>query len=648
MSDFILGPQLPLTDSYFDTTLKSRALFFGRAFPATPPAPTDPAWNTFYMNHYYDLGLTLYITYVRTKDPEMLALFQKVTDSWFKQAEINGGVERAWLRGVVSPDPRHAGLLGLILRAADRPEMWDWINAYTRFHLNHWLVSRTGKCSTCGKLESDPVHGAGGTHAFRYVLFYGVRPGAFMLQAAAVLSKVLPDTFPLQSGGTVTNGAQLRSQYLADVEKVAVQYYGRLQQTDGSWRWDDLDFTDSDGGQLKGIMQPFMIGLLLNALIKVHQASSSETVQTSIQSQITKACRHLYSGGPYSTQRLAALNVNARGFSYFYHGGTTVNITRYAKGSIPADWNPTDRSDVQNIRQAIGLLVGPFGWCYERTKESFFKTAGDDLWDAAYGATDGIRTYMNGGLGKDLNQHNWAGSYLAWTETTAPLPPAPQPPAPSPIPPSPAPAPVPPPVTKPIVSITQPANNAVVSGKVTVSATATDSDGIGTVYLVVDGVVSGSTTTAPYSFTLDTAKLSDGPHTISVRAWDKLGNAGDANPAITITVENTVTPPPVPTPSPDPPSPPPTPAPCRMTASVERLTLPEWGLGTVTITLENMTGPTEIRAVADSGQVSVSPGLKTVSGTSAVVPFQVAVKKKGGTVTFSSGCGSVKVVVGVQ
>ena len=35
---------------------------------------------------------------------------------------------------------RHAGIGGLILRALDgRPEMWDWINAYTRYHFDLWL-----------------------------------------------------------------------------------------------------------------------------------------------------------------------------------------------------------------------------------------------------------------------------------------------------------------------------------------------------------------------------------------------------------------------------------------------------------------------------------------------------------------------------
>lgn len=108
---------------------------------------------------------------------------------------------------------------------------------------------------------------------------------------------------------------------------------------------------------------------------------------------------------------------------------------------------------------------------------------------------------------------------------------------------------------------------------------------------------------------------------------------------------------PTPTPTPDPtpvPSPTPAPAPCKLSLSVEQITLPSWGSTTIAVTLENMTGPTEVKAIASSGQVTVTPGLKTVSGTSAVIQFQVGVKKKGGTITFSSPCGSKSLAVNVR
>lgn len=388
-ADFILGPQVPIGTSYFDTTQVSRGKFHGRNFPAIPP--TGAAIDPYIMTHYYDLGLGMRIAYERTKDPEFITLFEKVEDSWWQMPWINSGRTRLWLEGNVSPDPRHAGLRGLMLRALDRPEMWDWIDSYERFHLNHWLLARV----------TDPQ------------LFYGVRPGAFTLQAAALLAKVLPDSFPRQDGTIETNGAGLRAQYLKDAEKIAVEYYGRLQQSDGSWRWDDWDYVDSDGGTLKGIMQPFMVGVLLDALKDVHRVSTNEPVRTNIQNQITKACRHLYSGGPYMSQLVPSLGVRRRGMAYFIHGGTTVNPTKYAKGDLLDTWDTTDPGDVQNMRQGISTIVAAYGYAFLITGDPEFKKMGDELWDAAYGPTDGIRNYMAGDA-KSYNQNcSFAPNYLA-------------------------------------------------------------------------------------------------------------------------------------------------------------------------------------------------------------------------------------------
>jgi hypothetical protein len=108
------------------------------------------------------------------------------------------------------------------------------------------------------------------------------------------------------------------------------------------------------------------------------------------------------------------------------------------------------------------------------------------------------------------------------------------------------------------------------------------------------------------------------------------------------------TPAPIPTPTPTPDPTPEPPAPCKLSLSAEQITLPSWGMGVVSVTLENMTSPIEVKAIPSSGQVTVSPGLKTVSGTSAVIQFQIGVKKKGGTIQFSSPCGSKSLVVNVK
>jgi hypothetical protein len=408
--ELIIGPQAPIGTTWYDTTEVERGKFHGRNFPAIPP--TGDQIDSYIMSHYYDLAATLFAAYLRTQDPEFLTLFQKVCDSWWKMPWINEGRTRLWPDSA-TPPPRHAGIASLILRAKDRPEMWDWINSYTQYFFDLYVKRHLND-----------------------TIVYQVREAAFMLQYAAYLSMLLPDSFPLQAGGTESNGAGLRAQYLQDIE-AAINYFGRVQFLDGSWRWDDEYYIDADGGTLKGVMQPYMVGLLLNALIDVHRTSTNETLKLNIKNQLTKACRHLYSDGAYMTQPVPSLGVNRRGFAYFKHGGTTVNPTKYVNGDYPLNWDTTNPSDVQNMRQGISTVVSAYGYAFLITGDLIFKTMGDELWDSAYGETDKIRNYMAGDA-KSYNQNcRSAGRYLVWRGGA--VAPAPTPtPTPTPVP-SPAP-----------------------------------------------------------------------------------------------------------------------------------------------------------------------------------------------------------------
>jgi hypothetical protein len=478
-AEFIIGPQVSITGSWFDQTQIAKAKAHGEAFPAEPPVPMTDAYI---LQHYYDLGLTEYIAYQRTGDPAFLILARKVNDSWWKSDYIKQGTVRNF--DSAGPAPRHAGIGGLILRALDgRPEMWDWIHAYTRYHFDVWLKRRI----------NDPQ------------LYYGVREGAFMLHFATWLAKAHPD--PL-----------IRAQYLTDVEAVSVQYFGRLQFSDGSWRWDDWDVTDRvvtrltadaglhatllqvaplpypigegqkvefvgggvtkttsaasagqtsirvnalvvgqsagrelyvDDGQPQGIMQPFMVGLLLNALIDVHRLSTNESVRSNVANQIVKACRHLYFGGPYRTDPVPDLTgVRWRDFWYVYHGGTTVNPTKYEKGGH----NYTDISQgtwvIANGRQAISTIFSAFAYAYLLTGDPALKAAGEDLVDAAFVGSDGYRG-MADDTPKNYNQnYRMGGRYFGWRAMAAPTP------SPSPVTPSPSPTPTPVPSPSPSPSAT--------------------------------------------------------------------------------------------------------------------------------------------------------------------------------------------------
>jgi hypothetical protein len=393
--------------------------------------------------------------------------------------------------------------------------MWDWIVAYTKAAVDTWLKWRINNTS----------------------LHVGVREGAFALHYAAWLSQALPDSYPLQAGGTATNGAQIRAQLLADVEAIAVGYYGRLQQADGSWRWDDVDVKDSDGGTLKGITQPFMIGLLLLALADVHQLVVNQTSKDNIRNQILKGCRHLYADGPYRKNDPTPYDPSKRWrcFWYLYHGGTTVNPTKFAEGG----WSLAgiNANEISDARQSIGPVVAAYGYAYKISGDPLMLEAGKELWDAAYAGTDGIRNLMATD-GKGFNQNcARAGSFLPWAGLAS----VPSIPEPTPTTPSPSP--------DAAVVITSPANGSSLSGIAIVTAEATDPSGIKECYLLIDGTVHGSSATAPYSFKVDTAKLAEGTHGLYVRAWNSSGKAVDSETISASVVRAAPEPEPPPAPS---------------------------------------------------------------------------------------------------
>ena len=83
--------------------------------------------------------------------------------------------------------------------------------------------------------------------------------------------------------------------------------------------------------------------------------------------------------------------------------------------------------------------------------------------------------------------------------------------------------------TLPIVAVVSPSSGATVSGTVTVSANATDNIGVTKVEFWVNGVLKTTDTSAPYSFNLNTRKLS-GTQTIVAKAFDAAGNSASSTP----------------------------------------------------------------------------------------------------------------------
>ncbi|MDD2272909.1 MAG: Ig-like domain-containing protein [Desulfuromonadaceae bacterium] len=93
--------------------------------------------------------------------------------------------------------------------------------------------------------------------------------------------------------------------------------------------------------------------------------------------------------------------------------------------------------------------------------------------------------------------------------------------------------------TAPSVALSNLIANSTVSGKVTITAAATDSVGVSKVQFYVNGVLKVTDTAAPYTFIWDTATVANGTYTLTAKAYDSAGNIG-TSAAVTVKVNNLI------------------------------------------------------------------------------------------------------------
>ena len=89
-------------------------------------------------------------------------------------------------------------------------------------------------------------------------------------------------------------------------------------------------------------------------------------------------------------------------------------------------------------------------------------------------------------------------------------------------------------VSPPQVAIAAPSSGEVLTGVETVAVTATDDGRVEKVDIRVDGQLLGFDVTAPYTFSLDTRTLSNGPHSLEVIAYDIDGKSTIASRTVTV------------------------------------------------------------------------------------------------------------------
>ncbi|MBI3729274.1 MAG: CehA/McbA family metallohydrolase [Burkholderiales bacterium] len=95
-------------------------------------------------------------------------------------------------------------------------------------------------------------------------------------------------------------------------------------------------------------------------------------------------------------------------------------------------------------------------------------------------------------------------------------------------------------INNPVSDTTAPtvsASESGTSGNITLSATATDNVGVTKVEFYVDGTLKATSTTSPYSTTLNSTTLSNATHSLVAKAYDAANNIGTSS-AVSFTVNN--------------------------------------------------------------------------------------------------------------
>jgi hypothetical protein len=370
-----------------------------------------PNTDHYYSDSYYDTVLVQYINYYRTGEVKFLQYARKMADArwhsqWVGDGTITGGPNHLPVRSLA--------FAGLMLRAMDgRPEMWDYLEREVRTNFEVWVYLR----------KSNPT------------LFYDIREDGYAQLYAVLLAKVLPDSYPLYGNGTLqpstgmaTDGAAKRTKYLAQTEDAAVNFFGRLQRPDGSWRW-DADTSSNPNEQYRDVEQPFMVGLYLESVVLLHQLSSNPMVKANLAQQLTRSVSHLYTDAYLGNATVTDFpQYRWRGMFYFWGGGTVANPTLYS----PPDPSTSAQGDlmswVRGTRHLNSTIHHAFGYAYHITGDLRYRAMGDEVFDASYGdQVDGLHSLADSGKGKDYAMHYRAsGRYLVWRLEEA-ISPAPSP-----------------------------------------------------------------------------------------------------------------------------------------------------------------------------------------------------------------------------
>ncbi|HYV45080.1 MAG TPA: Ig-like domain-containing protein [Myxococcaceae bacterium] len=171
---------------------------------------------------------------------------------------------------------------------------------------------------------------------------------------------------------------------------------------------------------------------------------------------------------------------------------TTPAQSAYVRGVVPIRATATDPHGVTQVEFDAGAFIsvdtaGPF----------------EALWDTTSGA-DGM-TWVYAGATDSLGNVSWTNRWV-WVDNTPPA-----------------------------VAITSPAAGSTVRSRVTITANASDANGVTRVEIYDGTTLLATDTSAPYSYAWQLSKVPTGAHTLTARAYDPAGNVAVSVP-VTVTV----------------------------------------------------------------------------------------------------------------
>lgn len=264
--------------------------------------------------------------------------------------------------------------------------------------------------------------------------------------------------------------------------------------------------------QYNTYMQPFMMGLMANALIQYYTEKSPDP---RIPYYLKQALDGMWNEAWSDTEH---------GFNYqCWPVEETDNLgnTTFCYNAGDADYQgpamPPPGPYAHDVLPNLNLLIAPaYAWMYLQTGDNKYRERADTLF------ADGVVYSDLSGAGKTFSQnYRWSFDYVKWRQQANAQA-----------------GPIPPGSAPPTISVSSPTAGSVLSGPAMFMAMASGSVNITAVQFQLDGINAGVAVAGrPFEATLNTALFANGSHSLTAIAYDEAGHQTTSAP-VTVTITN--------------------------------------------------------------------------------------------------------------